>query len=29
MQNGRVARLEMHWDRDAALVAAGAREDAG
>jgi ketosteroid isomerase-like protein len=29
MQNGRVARLEMHWDRDAALAAAGVREDAG
>ena len=29
MRDGRIARLEMHWDRDAALVAAGAREDAG
>lgn len=29
MRDGRIARLEMHWDRDAALVAAGAREDGG
>jgi ketosteroid isomerase-like protein len=29
MQNGRVVRLEMHWDRDAALTAAGAGRDAG
>ena len=29
MRDGRIARLEMFWDRDAALVAAGAREDAG
>jgi ketosteroid isomerase-like protein len=29
MRDGRIARLEMHWDRDAALTAAGAREDAG
>ena len=29
MRNGRIARLEMHWDRDAALAAAGAVEHAG
>ena len=29
MRDGRIAHLEMFWDRDAALVAAGAREDAG
>jgi ketosteroid isomerase-like protein len=29
MRDGRVARTEMFWDRDAALAAAGAREDAG
>ena len=29
MRDGRIARLEMHWDRDAALAAAGAGEDAG
>jgi ketosteroid isomerase-like protein len=26
MQNGRIARIEMFWDRDAALRAAGAQE---
>jgi ketosteroid isomerase-like protein len=29
MRDGRIARLEMHWDRDAALTAAGAGEGAG
>jgi ketosteroid isomerase-like protein len=29
MRDGLIARLEMHWDRDAALTAAGAGEDAG
>lgn len=29
MRDGRIARLEMHWDRDAALTAAGAGKDAG
>lgn len=29
MRDGRIARLEMFWDRDAALSAAGAREDGG
>jgi ketosteroid isomerase-like protein len=29
VRDGRVARLEMFWDREAALTAAGAREDAG
>jgi ketosteroid isomerase-like protein len=29
MRDGRVARLEMFWDRDAALAAAGARGDPG
>ncbi len=28
MRDGRIARLEMFWDRAAALAAAGAREDA-
>lgn len=29
MRDGRITRLEMHWDRDAAISAAGAREDGG
>ena len=29
MRDGRIARLEMHWDRDAALTAAGVGRDAG
>jgi ketosteroid isomerase-like protein len=29
MQDGRIARLEMYWDRDAALTAAGASGDGG
>jgi ketosteroid isomerase-like protein len=29
MRDGRIARLEMFWDREAALAAAGASEDAG
>ena len=29
MRDGRIARLEMHWDRETALTAAGAGEGAG
>jgi ketosteroid isomerase-like protein len=29
MRDGRIARLEMFWDRDTALTAAGVSEDAG
>jgi ketosteroid isomerase-like protein len=29
MRDGRIARLEMYWDRDAALTAAGASGDGG
>ena len=29
MRDGQIVRLEMHWDRDAALAAAGASEDGG
>jgi ketosteroid isomerase-like protein len=29
MRDGRIARLEMFWDREAALAAAGVGEDAG
>jgi len=29
MRDGRIAHLEMHWDREAALTAAGASEGAG